>query len=252
MFLRVAVTLLIASTTLGVDVREIDTLDFAYVNASVLIDAYVSRGVPVKLRHEDPTLGSWITALEPAGGGARGWRSRPTTAHIAAVEAMQLFPMDETDAIHLSIPKTIYGGMTGYRQTSHVDELCNPSYALGISGSKRWTFQYDGRDEGVEVIVKSAAFEEDDIFDLFSSSRQYTTTLLPGELLIYAVWMPHAIEVLQDLTETLHGTLAWKELEDAQSSGRPSASLPPRVGANCARRQQRRSEAQNRKGREEL
>ena len=109
MLLRVAVTLLVVSATLGVDVREIDTLDFASVNASVLIDAYVSRGVPVKLRHEDPKLESWVATLGPhgrAGGGAQGWRNRPTTAHIAAIEAMQLFPVDDTDAIHLSIPQT--------------------------------------------------------------------------------------------------------------------------------------------------
>ena len=205
-----------------------------------LINQYVKRGVPVKIRHS--STATWVDALRPLWEAGVHTGPRAATDHVRAAAA-QLPPLIPIDGIKASLPATMYAAArAGYRQPIHVDELCIPSYALGLSGAKRWTFMYDGRDDGTAVVdVQVAAFEEDDIFDLFSSSRRYTTVQQEGELLLYAVWLPHGVHALEDQTRTLHGTFAWDELDSAHRGRAPSSSLPERVATNCARKLRRKA-----------
>jgi hypothetical protein len=168
---------------------EIDALDAGALSLSMLLADYVSRGVPVKLKASAST-DRWVRELEPL------LRRRKYPGPTAASEqlvatAAALPPLVSVEGLLPGGPRTVYGALlAGYKQGSHVDGSCRPSWALGMSGAKLWTFQYDSREDGSGAVdVETAAFEEDDIFDLYSSRRQYKTTLLPGELLLYAVWL---------------------------------------------------------------
>ena len=231
----------------AVEVVDIDVRDVGELDLTTLLDKYVSQGVPVKLRPEVAT--TWLGALSPLLAPANYSRPRAVDSAMAAA-AMSLPALIPIDGVHCGPPSTIYAApAAGYRQPAHVDELCTPSWALGLSGAKEWTFHFDLREATPrgDVSVEVAAFEEDDIFDLFESDRRYRTTLRPGELLLYAVWLPHAITTLEDQTQTLHGTWQYAELTQANEVGGTASSLPPRVAASCAQKAAKRRERERAK-----
>ena len=137
---------------------EMDVLHVNTLSLPVLLDRYVRRGIPVKLEADEHST-TWLRTLQPLlSPSLKG--AQPPSPEISATAAT-LPPLLRIDGVNASAPRTIYAAVkAGYQQANHVDELCQPSYALGLNGAKQWTFQYDTRDDdGSAVEMETPAFE---------------------------------------------------------------------------------------------
>jgi len=136
----------------------------------------------------------------------------------------------------------LYSGGKGYHQPPHTDDECWPSYSLGVTGAKNWTFHWDhrGQPPRYDAAGRKATsmipepIEIGERFDTPHSTLRFTHTMQPGDLLLYAVWITHQVDVLQDGTRSAHGS--WKYGDLSGRAGRVAPVLPDTHGFSVAQR----------------
>jgi len=111
------------------------------------------------------------------------------------------WPLNNT--LHFQ-PEAAWGGQPGFfddEGSMHVDKDCSWFFAAQYGGRKKWTMrQWSAESKGPngEEVVLGAFFD---------SPSRFQSEVVPGEVLLWPPWLPHATRIMDPHTFSINGRI---------------------------------------------